>query len=194
MSCLAVQCVVGLGNPGPGYAATRHNVGFWFADRLAAHCGGAAFLRASRFQGGLAQVDCGGRFWLLKPETFMNRSGQAVTALLRYYRLPPEQLLVVHDDLDLPPGTARLKRGGGHGGHNGLRDIMAHLGSGEFLRLRIGIGHPGDASQVVDYVLSRASQEDKTLIEGAIDEAIKVFPKVLEGDLEKAMNALHSRS
>jgi len=192
MSSPAVQCVVGLGNPGSRYADTRHNVGFWFADRLAAHCS-ATFLRASRFHGGLAQVDCGGRFWLLKPETFMNRSGQAVTALLRYYRLAPEQLVVVHDELDLPPGTVRLKRGGGHGGHNGLRDVMAHLGTGEFLRLRIGIGHPGDASQVVDYVLSRASREDEALIEEAIDEAIKVFSKVLEGELEKVMNALHSR-
>ena len=187
-----VQVVVGLGNPGPGYAGTRHNVGFWFADRLAVQCR-ASFLRAGRFHGDLAQADCNGRFWLLKPETYMNRSGQAVSALLRYYRYPPEQLLVVHDDLDLPPGVVRLKRGGGHGGHNGLRDIMAHLGSREFMRLRIGIGRPGASRDGIDYVLSRASRDEEQLIDEAIDEAVKVFPQVLEGDLQKAMNVLHSR-
>jgi len=188
----AIALVVGLGNPGPRYADNRHNVGFWFADRLASQHG-ATFLRASRFHGDIAQVDRDGRFWLLKPETYMNRSGQSVAALVRYYRYAPEQVLLAHDDLDLPPGTVRLKRGGGHGGHNGLRDTMAALGSREFLRLRIGIGHPGSSDEVVDYVLSRASRDDEAMIDEAIDEAVKVFPKVLEGELQKAMNVLHAR-
>ncbi len=187
-----IQVVVGLGNPGPRYADTRHNVGFWFADRLAAKCGGT-FRYASRYLGDLAQIDRGGKFWLLKPDTFMNHSGRSVLALAHYYRIPPEQILVVHDDLDLPPGSVRLKRGGGHGGHNGLRDIMACLGSRDFLRLRIGIGHPGDSNQVVDYVLCRASREDEDLFNEAIDSAVEVFPRILEGSTEIAMNVLHSR-
>ncbi len=188
-----IQVVVGLGNPGPRYADTRHNVGFWFADRLVAKCGGT-FRHASRYLGELAQLDCGGRFWLLKPGTFMNHSGQSVLALAHYYRILPDRILVVHDDLDLPPGSVRLKRGGGHGGHNGLSDIMACLGSRDFLRLRIGIGHPGDSSQVVDYVLCRSSREDEVLFNEAIDSAIKVFPHILEGSMQKAMNVLHRKS
>ncbi len=183
---------MGLGNPGPRYANTRHNVGFWFADRLASHYS-VSFLHAGRFHGDLAQVHNAGRFWLLKPETYVNRSGQSVSAIARYYRYAAEQILVVHDELDLPPGTVRLKRGGGHGGHNGLRDIMAQFGSRDFLRLRIGIGHPGSADQVTDYVLSRASREDEALIDEAVDEAVKVFPQILEGKLDLAMNVLHSR-
>ncbi len=187
-----VRLVVGLGNPGPRYADTRHNVGFWFADRLASRYR-TLFQRAGRFHGDVAQVEAGGRLWLLKPETFMNRSGQSLAAMARYYRYTPEQILVAHDDLDLPPGTIRLKRGGGHGGHNGLRDIMTQYGVRDFLRLRIGIGHPGSADQVTGYVLSRASRADEALIDEAIDEAIKVFPHILEGNLEKAMHVLHSR-
>ncbi len=187
-----VQLVVGLGNPGPRYAQTRHNVGFWFADRLASEHG-AQFQRAGRFHGELAQIQSETRFWLLKPDTYMNRSGQSLAAMARYYRYGPEQILVAHDDLDLPPGTVRLKRGGGHGGHNGLRDIMAQYGARDFLRLRIGIGHPGSSDQVTDYVLSRASRQDETLIDEAIDEAVKIFPHILEGNLEKAMHVLHSR-
>jgi len=188
----AVQLVVGLGNPGPRYAGTRHNAGFWLADSLAAHCG-ASFRKASKFSGEVAELQCGGRFWLLKPDTFMNRSGAAVGAMARFYRLSPPQILIIHDDLDLPPGTVRLKRGGGHGGHNGLRDVMAQLGDREFLRLRIGIGHPGSSDQVLDYVLSRASREDQEQIEQAIVQAVEVFPHVLEGNLEKAMNLLHTK-
>lgn len=188
----AVQLVVGLGNPGPRYAETRHNVGFWFADRLASRYG-ATFQRAGRFYGELAQIESDGRLWLLKPDTYMNRSGQSLAAMARYYRYAPEQILVAHDELDLPPGTVRLKRGGGHGGHNGLRDIMTQFGARDFLRLRIGIGHPGSSDQVTNYVLSRASREDETLIDEAIDEAVKIFPHILDGNLEKAMHVLHSR-
>jgi len=187
-----VQLVVGLGNPGPRYAQTRHNVGFWFAERLASHYG-AQFQRTARFHGELTQIQSDGRLWLLKPDTYMNRSGQSLAALARYYRYAPEQILVAHDELDLPPGTVRLKRGGGHGGHNGLRDIMAQYGARDFLRLRIGIGHPGSSDQVTDYVLSRASRDDEALIDEAIDEAVKVVPRILEGELERAMHVLHSR-
>ena len=130
--------------------------------------------------------------WLLKPTTFMNHSGQAVAAVARYYKLAPEQILVAHDDLDLPVGTARLKRGGGHGGHNGLRDIINHLGSRDFLRLRLGIHHPGDSKAVVDYVLGRPSAADREAIEDAIARALDVMPLVVSGDLERAMNRLHS--
>ncbi len=188
---MPIQVVVGLGNPGPRYVDTRHNVGFWFADRLSAACGGT-FRRASRFHGDLVQLDCGDKFWLLKPETFMNHSGQAVLALAHYYRIPPDRILVVHDDLDLPPGSVRLKRGGGHGGHNGLRDIIAHLGEREFFRLRLGIGHPGDRSQVVNYVLHKPSIADLDAIEAANRRTLDVMPQVFEGRLDKAMQALHT--
>ncbi len=192
METPTVRLVVGLGNPGPRYADTRHNVGFWFADRLASRHA-AVFQRAGRFHGEAAQITAGEKIWLLKPETFMNHSGQSLAAMARYYRYTPAQILVAHDELDLPPGTVRLKRGGGHGGHNGLRDIMMQYGSRDFLRLRIGIGHPGAADLVTPYVLSRASREDETLIEEAIDEAVQVFPHIIDGDLEKAMHVLHSR-
>ena len=187
-----VHLIVGLGNPGQRYAQTRHNAGFWFADRLASHYG-ATFQRAARFHGELAQIQSDARCWLLKPATYMNRSGQSLAAMARYYRYGPEHILVAHDDLDLPPGTVRLKRGGGHGGHNGLRDIMAQYGARDFLRLRIGIGHPGSSDQVTDYVLSRAARDDEALIDEAIDEAVKVVPRILEGELERAMHVLHSR-
>ena len=186
----APRLIVGLGNPGRDYEETRHNAGFWFCARLA-QTWGATLAHESRFHGIVGRH--ANSIWMLLPQTFMNRSGQAVGALARFHRIDPAEILVVHDELDIPPGQLRLKFGGGMGGHNGLKDVTSHLGTQDYWRLRIGIGHPGDASQVVDYVLSRASQEDKTLIEGAIDEAIKVFPKVLEGDLENAMNALHSR-
>lgn len=185
----AIAVVAGLGNPGPAYVDTRHNAGFWFVDRLAA--GGASFRSVGRFHGEVAELaepPCR----LLKPATFMNRSGQSVAALMNYYRLSVEELLVVHDDLDLPAGTARLKQGGGHGGHNGLRDIMAALGQRDFRRLRIGVGHPGDRERVVGHVLERPTREEARLMEEAIDRAIKVFPMVLEGAWEKAMHTLHS--
>ena len=182
-----ITVVVGLGNPGPGYAETRHNVGFWLVDRLAlAH--GAVFRRAARFHGEVAEAP---GLRLLKPGTYMNHSGQSVGALARFYRLAPEGLLVVHDELDLEPGVARLKQGGGHGGHNGLRDVAAALGSREFPRVRLGIGHPGTAREVVDYVLSKPSAEDRARITDAMDAVLEVLPQVLEGNLERAMNTLH---
>jgi PTH1 family peptidyl-tRNA hydrolase len=188
-----LHLVVGLGNPGPRYADTRHNAGFWLVDRLAAQHR-AVFRRASRFHGDVVEMDLGHRLWLLKPETFMNRSGQAVAALAGFYRYPPGQVLVVHDDLDLPPGTVRLKRGGGHGGHNGLRDILAQLGSPDFLRLRLGVGHPGPGGDVVAYVLSRAPAEEQRLIDEAIDRALGVLPRLVAGEVDRVMNVLNSRA
>lgn len=187
-----VQLLVGLGNPGSRYEQTRHNAGFWLLDALAARTGGH-FTEARRLFGETARVSLGGcDCRLLKPTTFMNRSGQAVAALARFYRIPPEAILVVHDEIDLPPGTVRLKRGGGHGGHNGLRDIIGRLGSREFLRLRLGVGHPGYKDQVVDYVLHRPPVEEQTAIESAMDEALAVLPLVVAGELEQAMHRLHS--
>lgn len=188
----ALALVVGLGNPGPQYAQTRHNAGFWFADELARRHGGRLRLD-SRFGGEVGTLELGGRrLWLFKPMTFMNRSGQAVAGFAGFYKIPPPALLVAHDDLDLPPGTARLKRAGGHGGHNGLRDIMRHLGS-DFLRVRLGIGHPGDSREVIDYVLRRAPADEQRLLEEALRAAADEFPRVVEGQLERAMQALHSR-
>jgi PTH1 family peptidyl-tRNA hydrolase len=187
-----VRCVVGLGNPGKGYVDTRHNAGFWFVDELARQCGGV-FRTEAKFFGETCRISLGGRqCLLLKPTTFMNRSGQSVSALSRFYKLNPAELLVVHDELDMDPGVVRLKLGGGHGGHNGLRDIAAALGSREFLRLRVGIGHPGQRDAVVDYVLSRASKADRERIDAALTEAAQVMPEILAGGLQKAMNRLHS--
>ena len=185
--------VAGLGNPGPRYADTRHNAGFWFLDRVAARRG-LTFRRASRFLGEVAEADLGTRLWLLKPETYMNRSGQSLAALAGFYRFEPGQVLVVHDDLDLPAGTVRLKRGGGHGGHNGLRDIVACLGSPDFLRLRIGDGHPGPGLDVVAYVLNRPTAEEARLIEEAIDRALEVFPRLIAGEVDRVMNLLNAKA
>ncbi len=186
-----VALVAGLGNPGPRYEKTRHNAGFWFLDGLAETCG-AVLREESRFHGAFGQCCLDGRnLRLLRPSTFMNRSGRSVAAVVRYLDLPVEALLVAHDDLDLPPGIVRLKRGGGHGGHNGLRDIIAHLGTKDFLRLRIGIGHPGHRDAVVDHVLTRPRPEEREAIENGIRRALEVMPLVVEGRLEAAMNLLH---
>ncbi len=183
-----VLLIAGLGNPGARYQATRHNAGFWFVEALAARRG-AVFKAASRYHGEVAELDGG---WLIKPGTFMNRSGQSVAALAGFYKIPLARILVVHDELDLPPGTARLKQGGGHGGHNGLRSLMADLGSGDFWRLRLGIGHPGHKDMVSDYVLSKPSQEDRELIEAAIARALGVMPELAAGEPQAAMHKLHS--
>ncbi|MEJ2687485.1 MAG: aminoacyl-tRNA hydrolase [Gammaproteobacteria bacterium] len=189
----AIALIVGLGNPGPEYQLTRHNAGFWFVDELAVREGGA-WKREARFHGELARCRLDGHdVRLFKPTTFMNLSGQAVSALAGFFRIAPEQMLVVHDDLDLPPGTVRLKRGGGHGGHNGLRDLIGRLGSRDFLRLRLGIGHPGQRGGVVNYVLQRPSRDDVDAIESAIVEGIEALPLVLAGEMERAMHRLHSR-
>lgn len=189
----SVQLIVGLGNPGPKYAQTRHNVGFLFVDELA-RSKGVTFRPESKFHGEVCKLRLQGHeLWLLKPMTFMNRSGQAVAALARFYKIPPEAILVAHDELDIPAGQLRLKQSGGHGGHNGLRDIISQLGSRDFLRLRIGIDHPGHASEVSNYVLSKASADDRITIDAAVDEALHTLPQIVDGELQAAMNRLHSR-
>jgi len=189
----AIQLIVGLGNPGSDYEPTRHNAGFWFVDELAQRCQ-QQFRSEQRFQSEVARclVD-GNEYRLQKPMTFMNRSGQAVRSLLQFFKIPLEQVLVVHDELDLEPGVVRLKKGGGHGGHNGLRDLISHLGSKDFYRLRIGIGHPGHRDQVVDYVLKKPSKQDRLQIEEALVDALNVMPDVVQGQFERAMNTLHVR-
>ena len=184
--------IVGLGNPGADYARTRHNAGFWFIDTLADALGVRFSVDAKLF-GETAQANVHGRtLRLLKPATFMNLSGKSVTAALRYWKLEPEQALLAHDELDLPPGTARLKFDGGHGGQNGLRDTMKLLGHGRFHRLRIGIGHPGHKDRVTPWVLGRPSGEDETLIHRAIDDALDVLPLAIDGDFNEAMKRLHT--
>jgi PTH1 family peptidyl-tRNA hydrolase len=190
----AIQLIVGLGNPGTEYEPTRHNAGFWFVDGLARHCQ-QSFRGEARFHSDVARCLLQGRECRLqKPRTYMNRSGQAVRALMQFFRIPVEAILVVHDELDLPAGSVRLKTGGGHGGHNGLRDLIDHLGRRDFHRLRIGIAHPGDKRQVVDYVLKPPGKEDRRLIEAAMDDALDVMPLVMDGEMDKAMHRLHSRN
>jgi len=189
---VSIELIAGLGNPGSKYEQTRHNAGFWLVEEIA-RLKGAHFRPENKFSGEVCKVVLEGRdVWLLKPDTFMNRSGLAVQKLASFYKIPVENILVAHDELDLEPGTARLKTGGGHGGHNGLRDIIAHLGK-EFHRLRIGIGHPGDRSQVVDYVLHRASQDEQISIDNSIDDALRVLPLLAEGSWEKAVHRLHTK-
>ena len=173
--------------------STRHNAGFWLADRLADRLG-AAFRPARRFS--LDACEAGtpaGRVRLVKPTTYMNRSGQAVGSIAEYFRIEPEAILVVHDDLDLPPGTVRLKEGGGHGGHNGLRDIAAHLGTREFVRVRLGIGRPVRGMDAIDYVLQRPGAEERRLIDEAIEQVLDWSTTVLAGDLQRVMKALHTK-
>ena len=190
----AIQLVAGLGNPGTKYEQTRHNAGFWFVDAVARGCN-TEFRAESKFKSELARCAIAGNDCRLqKPMDFMNCSGMPVASLAAFYRIPRQAILVVHDELDLPPGTVRLKKGGGHGGHNGLRDLIAHLGSKDFYRLRVGIGHPGHRDEVVDYVLRKPSKEERREIDNAFDRALGVIPDVLEGKFELAMNALHARS
>ena len=191
MAGTPLAIIVGLGNPGPEHLLTRHNAGFWFVDALArAH--GAQFRSHSRYHGEVCRMTLDGReLVLLKPQTYMNRSGLAVRALLDYLKAPVGELLVVHDELDLPPGTARFKLGGGHGGHNGLRDAITHCGP-DFWRLRLGIGHPGDRSQVIDYVLQRAAPADENAIVQSIDAALQALTVFQRDGSETAMNMLHT--
>lgn len=185
-----IQLVVGLGNPGSKYEPTRHNAGFWFVDELArAH--GIALRSEAKFHGevGKGRID-GHEVWLLKPQTYMNRSGLAVSTLANFYKIPVGHVLVAHDELDLPPGAVKVKQGGGHAGHNGLRDIHAHFGK-DFLRLRIGIGHPGNAGEVVGYVLGKPQGDERIAIDRSIDECVATLPLLLDGELQKAMNRLH---
>jgi len=189
----AIQLIVGLGNPGPEYEPTRHNAGFWFVDQLVRRCG-QSFRSEQRFQSDVARclLD-GNECRLQKPMSFVNRSGQPVGSLARFFKIPLQQILVVHDELDLPPGTVKLKKSDNHDGHNGLRDLINHLNSKDFYRLRVGIGHPGHRDQVVDYVLRKPSKEDRRQIDDAIYDALNVTPDVVEGKFELAMNSLHVR-
>lgn len=192
MSSPTIQLIVGLGNPGPKYAKTRHNAGFWCVDALAKQNNGN-FKSESKFSGDACKIQLAGQaVWLLKPTTFMNRSGLAVKQLSSFYKIPVENILVVHDELDLNPGTARLKSAGGHGGHNGLRDLQAHIGK-NYQRLRIGVGHPGDRSKVVDFVLSNPNLNDSIDIGNSIDAAVDVMDLVVTGEMQKAMHSLHSK-
>lgn len=186
-----LRLVVGLGNPGAEYSETRHNAGFWFCERLADKLG-VGLARESRFHGlaGQARREA---IWLLLPQTFMNRSGQAVGALARFYRIPPAEMLVVHDELDIPPGELRLKFGGGLGGHNGLKDITAHLGTQDYWRLRVGIGHPGDRNEVVNYVLKPPRREERELIDTALDRALDLWPVLAAGDWNAATQRANVR-
>jgi PTH1 family peptidyl-tRNA hydrolase len=187
-----IRLIVGLGNPGADYVDTRHNAGFWLIDEIAADRG-LGFRFEKRDNADECKFKADGRdVFLMKPQTFMNRSGQAVAALARYYKIAVEEILVIHDELDLPPGTNRIKQAGGHGGHNGLRDIVNHLGSREFFRIRVGIGHPGDASQVTNYVLHKPSVADLDAIRDANRATLAVVPLIVEGRIDKAMQALHT--
>ena len=184
------RLIVGLGNPGSEYADNRHNLGFWFVDRLARDL--KITLQAQgKFFGNVARLD---NLWLLKPSTFMNRSGQAVAGLARFYKIEPAEILVVHDELDLQPGGIRLKQGGGNGGHNGLKDIQASLASPDFWRLRLGIGHPGERNEVVNYVLKAPRREEQELIDQALDRCLLAWTKLGAGDYVAAQRVLHTKS
>jgi PTH1 family peptidyl-tRNA hydrolase len=187
-----MRLVVGLGNPGREYEATRHNVGFWWVDGLARRAS-VNLRQESRFQGQAGRLTEGGReCWLLKPSTFMNLSGRSVQALTQFYKIAVEDILVVHDELDLPPGSVKLKKGGGAAGHNGLKDITSHLGP-EFWRLRIGIGHPGDRAEVSNYVLNAPRKEERPLIEESVERSLEAWPLLLDGKTEAAMLKLHTK-
>ena len=189
-----IRLVVGLGNPDREYLRTRHNAGFWFVDALARKLG-KSLSPEKKFFGATTRVD--GDCWLLKPMTYMNRSGQAVSALAGFYQLKPDEVLVVHDELDLKPGEVKLKMGGGVAGHNGLKDIRARLGTQDFWRLRLGIGHPREQQlseqEVVDYVLHRPSEEHQKLIEATIEKALAIWPELVRGEMERAMHVLHTK-
>jgi PTH1 family peptidyl-tRNA hydrolase len=193
MSGLALRVIVGLGNPGPEHLVTRHNAGFWFVDLLARRHGGE-FRDYRKYSGETARITLSEReIVLLKPTTYMNRSGLSVRQLSDFYKIAPEEILVAHDELDLPVGSVRLKQGGGHGGHNGLRDTMTHIGE-NFWRLRLGIGHPGNKADVIDYVLTRAPRAEEDTILETVSTAADVMPLLLEQGAERAMTRLHSRA
>ncbi len=190
-----IKLLVGLGNPGDKYEATRHNAGFWFIDAVAAQTNSKLTLDA-KFFGIVGKLNQD--VWLLKPTTFMNSSGKAVAALANYYKITPAEILVIHDELDLPAGTAKLKFGGGHGGHNGLKDIHSALGTADYWRLRLGIDHPGPSSpnkanEVINYVLKAPAKQEKDALEASIHAASGVVPLLLKGDFENAMQKLHTK-
>jgi len=187
------QLLIGLGNPGPRYEATRHNAGVWLLDRVARrHASG--FRSLARCFGSVADADIEGvRVRLFRPDTFMNHSGRAVAAVAGFYKVPVERILIAHDEIDLPPGAVRLKRGGGHGGHNGLRDVVPQLGGAGFSRIRIGVGHPGHRDRVIGHVLDPPPAAERGEIDDAIDRVVGDIARIAGGDLEGAMNALHRR-
>ena len=188
-----IKLIVGLGNPGSEYESTRHNVGFWWIDQLCAESGSKLNLEA-KFHGHAGRLkSTHEEAWLLKPSTFMNASGRAVAAIARFYKIPVESILVVHDELDLPPGTVKLKKGGGHGGHNGLKDIASHMSSNDFWRLRLGIGHPGDRNAVIGFVLHTPGKDEMALIEHSIDTSTGIVSELLEAKFEQAMLKLHTK-
>jgi peptidyl-tRNA hydrolase, PTH1 family len=191
MAGVPLKLIVGLGNPGREYAQTRHNAGWWFVDQLAAQYR-AAWKHAARDHTELAKIRLGdNELWLLKPVSFMNNSGGPTAAVAGFYRIPPAEMLVVHDEIDLPPGVARLKQGGGHGGHNGVRDVIAHLGA-EFWRLRLGVGHPGSKELVIGSVLDRPTAAEQRSIEDAMTRSLQVLPDMLGTSAQKAMHALRT--
>lgn len=188
-----MKLIVGLGNPGAQYERTRHNAGFWLIDRLARSVG-VALHPEGRYHGLAARASIAGEScWLLEPQTFMNLSGRAVAALASFYKIDPSDVIVAHDELDLPPGSAKMKLGGGFAGHNGLKDITAQLGTRDFWRIRLGIGHPGDKSQVHGYVLNAPRLEEQALIDEAIARSLAVIDWIARGDYEGAMLRLHTR-
>ena len=187
-----IKLFVGLGNPGPEYEATRHNAGFWWIDALARELK-LTLVPERAYHGLMARTSIAGHsVWLLQPQTFMNLSGKSVAALARFFKIQPEEILVVHDELDLSPGQAKLKRGGSHAGHNGLRDIHAQLGSSDYWRLRIGIGHPGVKGEVIHWVLKKPAPDQRQLIEDSIAHSLKAYPTMLAGDMDKATLLVHT--
>ncbi|SFG16908.1 peptidyl-tRNA hydrolase, PTH1 family [Duganella sp. CF458] len=193
---MPIRLIVGLGNPGAEYEQTRHNAGFWLVDNLANSLPNARLQRESGYNAMVAKTVIGGnQVWLLEPQTYMNRSGQSVGAIARFYKIQPDEVLVVHDELDLPPGAAKLKKGGSSGGHNGLKDITSVLGTQDYWRLRIGIGHPRTLNlnqPVADFVLHRPRREEQLLIDEAIEKALRIIPTAVAGDFTKATMELHT--
>jgi PTH1 family peptidyl-tRNA hydrolase len=188
-----IRLLVGLGNPGPEYEATRHNAGFWWVDAAARKLGAVLTPQRSYFGLAARAQAATGTVWLLQPMTYMNLSGKAVAALARFYKIAPQEILVVHDELDLLPGQAKIKLGGGHAGHNGLRDIHAQLGSADYWRLRLGIGHPGVKAEVVDYVLRKPAPEQREMIEQTIARSVDALDLLLAGEMERAMMKVHAK-
>jgi PTH1 family peptidyl-tRNA hydrolase len=187
-----IKLFVGLGNPGPEYQATRHNAGAWWIDALA-HTLKVPLVMDRNYHGFVARTAVGGQtIWLLQPQTFMNLSGKSVAALARFFKILPNEILVAHDELDVAPGEAKLKLGGSHAGHNGLRDIHAQLGSSDYWRLRLGVGHPGDKSEVVNWVLKKPSADHRIAIEQSIDRALKALPHLLAGEMDRATMLIHT--
>jgi len=187
-----IKLFVGLGNPGPAYESTRHNAGFWWIDELARTLN-ASFSMDNGFHGQVARTTVNGKtIWLLKPQVFMNLSGKSVAALARFFKIEPQEILVVHDELDIVPGEAKLKLGGSHAGHNGLRDIHAQLGTDAYWRLRLGVGHPGIKSEVVDWVLKKPSLDHRIAVDQSIERSLKALPHFLAGEMDKAMMVVHT--